>query len=1499
MMRLPRAPRSGAALLVRLLLLRLLRLSLLLLSLQLLSLQLFPEPPRAASAAPAAFNFTDGDLVVYRVGTGSEQSGQYRQPRLPGRVHARRRTRPVPGVANVRKWRQSAVDRQRYGDLGRSAHAIHRQPLSRGTRLRDVARRDQQPFDDQCGQCAARHRPRRQLRHAQHCDRSDGLVLDRHPRSVATDTGADFWVAGGSGGVRFVPNLGASTSSDLTSSTFGNVRQLQIFGAQLYASSASGTTFNGIDAVGSGLPTSGQQTVTRLTLGAGTSAHGFFLADLDSGVPGPDTLYIADDGTALSKFSLVGGTWVANGSVGTGSDSYRGLTGSVSGSSVSLFATRNGGQGASGGGQLVTLSDTSGYNAALTATPTVLATAATNTAFRGVALAPTGACSGGGSPPTISSPIAISGALGDTTNPSVDVSIADDSTPANTLALTATATSNPSVAPLANVSITGSGGQRTIRIQPAGVGYADITLSVSDSDGLSSSAILHYAASTASTTPSTSRYLLGSSDASTAIGLDADLMLVADDEDQVLRLYQRKTSGLPLASFDFTSSLGLTDSTSGGVPREVDIEASARAGNRLYWLGSASNSSDGKSRPNRQRVFATDIAGSGASTTLSYVGRYDHLKDDLIAWDTSNAHGLGANHYGLAASAAANVLPEAPDGSGFNIEGLEFAPGSTSTAYVAFRAPISPTANRVHALIVPVTNFATLVSGNPSSGPAAFGAPIELDLGGRGIREIRKNAAGQYLISAGLAASGADFRLYSWTGNPTDAPLARIADLSGIASSGSIESIVEVPSPLDDHSVVQLVSDNGDTVFYGDGVIAKDLGQPNFKKSRADQVNLGSMPVRIHDIQGAAHLSPHTGEAVTDVFGIVTALRSNGFYLQDPQPDDNPATSEGIFVFTSSAPRVAVGDALRVSGTVAEFRSGGATSTNLTTTEITSPMLATISSNNPLPDPVVIGVGGRVPPGSIVEDDATGDVETSGVFDADTDGIDFYESLESMRVQVNNAVVVGPTQVFGSGSSQNSEIDVLGDGGSQASLRSARGGIIVRPNDFNPERIILNDLITGGPKLAAAKVNDSFAGAIVGVMDYTFGNYKLEVATLPAQVDGGLTRTVAEPAGEAELTLAGFNVENLSPADPPAKFANLATLIVHNLGAPDLVAVEEIQDNTGATDDGVVDASATYTQLKAAIVAAGGPMYDVRQIDPQNDRDGGQPGGNIRQAFLFRTDRGLAFVTAGTPSATTPTTIDVDAEGQPHLSVSPGRIEPANPAWQASRKPLAGEFTYHGNTLFVIANHLVSKSGDDPLFGRDQPPTEVSKAQRTQQAQLLHTFVQSILTADAAANVVVLGDLNDYQFSGPLGTLTAGQVLTDLVDKLPENERYSYDFQGNSQTLDHILTTSNLTAVSVLQPVHVNAEFPDQASDHDPMLARIHLPVDTTPPQIEPLVQGTLGGGGWYTSGVRVTWAVSDPQSKVKSTSGCEPGVLDADTPGATLTCTAASPVGVRRAASP
>ena len=359
-------------------------------------------------------------------------------------------------------------------------------------------------------------------------------------------------------------------------------------------------------------------------------------------------------------------------------------------------------------------------------------------------------------------------------------------------------------------------------------------------------------------------------------------------------------------------------------------------------------------------------------------------------------------------------------------------------------------------------------------------------------------------------------------------------------------------------------------------------------------------------------------------------------------------------------------------------------------------------------------------------------------------------------------------------------------------------------------------------------VGDHFTGPAVGVLDYNFGNYEIFLTSSMFAVPTNLAREVTSDPTDHQLSLGTFNTENLNPDDPLTKFETQAELIVNNLQLPDIIGLEEMQDNNGTTNDGVVDASDTFNDLISAIQNAGGPTYEFRQIDPVDDQDGGFPGGNARVGFLFNPAR-VSFVDRYGATSTTGVGV-VSGSSGPELTYSPGRIDPTNPVFLDSRKPLAGEFLFRGNKVFVVISQFNSKGGDDPLFGRYQPPVENSQAKRLQQAAVVHDFVESLLTLDPDANIIVAGDLNDYQFSAPISALKAG-VLKNLVDTLPASERYSYVFEGNSEILDHILVSNRLArAPFSFDIVHVNSEFAEQVSDHEPEVAL--LCVDRTAPNL-------------------------------------------------------------------
>lgn len=581
-------------------------------------------------------------------------------------------------------------------------------------------------------------------------------------------------------------------------------------------------------------------------------------------------------------------------------------------------------------------------------------------------------------------------------------------------------------------------------------------------------------------------------------------------------------------------------------------------------------------------------------------------------------------------------------------------------------------------------------------------------------------------------------------------------------------------------------------------------------------------PLRIHDIQGTSWLSPHNGEKVTGVPGVVTAIRSagssRGYWIQDPAPDDDPATSEGIFVYASS-PGVAVGDSVLVAGTVKDYyplASGDTTQTtaNLSVTEISGSGVTVLSHGNPLP--AAEKLTPSTVPARYAPDLGGGNIESTPITPSRS-ALDFWESREGMRVEVDDARVVGPSNKYGEQYITTKPCQ----------NRSYRGGTELLGENAVPSGRV--EIATNDGSDPGVSVGDVFQGATAGPVDYSqFGGYTIAAAELGTVQHNDLPPVVATAQKSWQLAVATYNVENLAPGDPDGKYQALAKGVVTNLAKPDIVALEEVQDNTGATDDGVVAADQTLTKLTGAIVAAGGPKYDWREIDPVNDQDGGQPGGNIRVVFLFNPQR-VSFVDRGDASvnrSTTPTAVE-RVKGKPALSLSPGRVDPGSSVWDASRKPLAGEFLFRGKQVFVVANHFDSKLGDQNADGRFQFPSQSSAVQRAGQAAAVHDFVTRIQKIDGNANVVVLGDLNDYQFSPALATLKTGNAdghgvpaLVDLITTLPRAQQYTYVFDGLSEVLDHILVGPRVRGVEY-EVVHVNAEYTEQTSDHDPQVLRM------------------------------------------------------------------------------
>jgi len=609
----------------------------------------------------------------------------------------------------------------------------------------------------------------------------------------------------------------------------------------------------------------------------------------------------------------------------------------------------------------------------------------------------------------------------------------------------------------------------------------------------------------------------------------------------------------------------------------------------------------------------------------------------------------------------------------------------------------------------------------------------------------------------------------------------------------------------------------------------------------------------ISEIQGAGHTSPLASETVTAEGGIVTAVLDNGFYIQDPEGDNNPSTSEGLFIFTGNTqPTVKVGDEVNVTGKVNEFQPGPEEARNLTQTQIAFPdNVEVLSSDNELPDPVVIGEGGRIPPSENIDDDSFSE------FNPNEAGIDFFESLEAMRVTAQDTVAVSPTNRFG-------EIFTVTDNGENATGISDRGTLNISEDDLNPEKVQIDFESSLLPNFDFPQVNTGAQlGDVTGVVSYDFGNFQIQPTEEFTATSSNIEpETSTIEAGGKNLTLASYNVLNLDPkvenvnnvisqdqgeVDDDVgngRFDAIANQIVNNLNTPDIIGLQEIQDNDGAEITNFSAADKTLQLLADKIAEAGGPNYefiDTPGIVPASNENGnlvrptgGQPGGNIRNAFLYNPER-VNLV-----------------ESEPLTNPQDQANNPENPFF-GSRIPLSATFEFNGEQVTVINNHFSSKSGSSAILGQDQPFEELQEGQRkglpesdsddkpdslddlepdarfvngsynkrSDQVEAVKQYVDSL----NAKNIVALGDLNEFEFVDPVQK-TLGSSLNNLVETVPEDERYSFIFQGNSQQLDHILVNDNLAEQAQLDIVHSNAEFaetPERASDHEPLAASLNL----------------------------------------------------------------------------
>ena len=607
----------------------------------------------------------------------------------------------------------------------------------------------------------------------------------------------------------------------------------------------------------------------------------------------------------------------------------------------------------------------------------------------------------------------------------------------------------------------------------------------------------------------------------------------------------------------------------------------------------------------------------------------------------------------------------------------------------------------------------------------------------------------------------------------------------------------------------------------------KNEGTPAGATTSAAQVTAPKEVKNIGEVQGESHESPLVGKEVVINNVVVTKTDKTGFYVQDKVSDNNPKTSDAVYV--ASEEKVESGDLLKVQGTVKEgymeeysVRPGQTFKKPAGSLTVTQIINATITKLGKADLPKALNISEKMPK-DIVDNTPT-------KYNPETEALDYWESLEGMRVEVTKPKVTGPQY--------KGDIYVL-PGDYKGQKLNNIGGVNLRPGVQNTEVLP----ITVGNSFVA-KAKDYFNENITGVVTYKNKTYKIDPidpnALKGLLQDGGLTREVSKIyPSEDKLTIASYNIENFSANNnghdetPEEKVDKIANSFIKEVHSPDIITLIEVQDNNGGVNDGTVDGVKSGEKLAQRIKSLGGPDYKYTEIAPVDGKDGGKPGANIRVAYLYNPKRVTLIGKEKGGSEEAARFVNG------HLEKNPARIDPTSVHFEKVRKSLAAEFEFKGERIVVIANHLKSKLGDDAIYGSNQPSVENTKAKRIEEAKILNAFIKEGLRQNPNLKFVLTGDFNDFEFSDSVKTIV-GNELVNLMAEHEQGDRYSYFYRGSNQSLDNILISKNIKDKVVFSPVHINASFMEEhgrASDHDPVVVQIDFSKPTAPetPGLNPI----------------------------------------------------------------
>jgi predicted extracellular nuclease len=545
----------------------------------------------------------------------------------------------------------------------------------------------------------------------------------------------------------------------------------------------------------------------------------------------------------------------------------------------------------------------------------------------------------------------------------------------------------------------------------------------------------------------------------------------------------------------------------------------------------------------------------------------------------------------------------------------------------------------------------------------------------------------------------------------------------------------------------------------------------------------------IHAIQGSDLRSPLAGTEVR-TRGVVTGTTRKGFFIQDPDGGE-AGCSHAIFVF-SPRRKPPVGALVEVQGQVTDF---SLDEMERPTTQIHAVDTRTLDDEGPRLKPVWL---------------------TAERIALDNDALAAYlNSIEGMLVGIEaGATFVAPSNPFGD--------YVVVPAGTNAT-RTRHGGVLVDPH--NPERWYPGFRIVDYSRAPQVNVGAELLSPVVGPLNYRVSSYQIAalgpIRVRPASIKLKRATLRPETTRATVLTLNGFNLDSrvedpslvqdprrdIDDDDADGRYAMLAAAIARDAAAPDIVALQEMQDNDGAQITDVVDADENYKKLVRTIRAVGGPTYRWVDVPPQPGADGGQPGGNIRNAFLYNPER---------------------------VAIAPGSVQLVgadDAAFEDSRKPLMVKFRMLSTNreLAVINVHLASKRHQRGGFAPERPGFDPRQETRVRQALLVRATLLNL--AERGINYYVTGDFNDFEFSETLRAMLGDESI-NLVDRVPREERYDYNHRGKSQALMHgIVSKQHADERNIeYEILHGNeligtkpGHLGDKATDHAYVIAGIEM----------------------------------------------------------------------------